>query len=240
MSLCFSIIEDEIIPLDELNVDRSRAATAAEPVEEEKPSEKSLRLCGVSKKTAIVARIILFVFIVIMITSLLLAIHKQQTGVDEELMEHHYLNKSAWTLKTMNVAQQNITMKLNNIPVRVYVNASSTQSCSIHSECIQLLQAIEMEPSILEVNFWISYDGTVFEDSGWTNSKRIFISFIGNETTYPSTESLKALEELLDGGVGKGKLDPNYKIIANKNFSLLSKEIQKSQHWNSLEEWLSV
>lgn len=176
-----------------------------------------------------------------MITSLLLAIHKQ-TGVDDELIEHHYLNKSVWTLKRWNAAPQNITttMKPFNIPVRVYVNASSTQACSVQSECIQLLQSIEMESSVFEVNFWISMDGTVFEDSGWTNSKRIFISFVGNETTSPSTESLRALEELLDSGVRKNKLDRNYKIIANKNFSLLSKEIQKSPHWNSLEDWLSA
>lgn len=220
-------------------MNRSRVCEREASAEEEKQSVKSLRICGVTKKTAIVARIILFIFIVIMITSLLLIIH-QQAEKDEVLMQHHHLDvikKSDWTMKPLNS-----TTKSNNkesIPVRVYVNASSTQACRTESDCIQLLQTIEIEPLALGVNFWISYDGTVFEDFGWTNSKRIFISFIANKTTTPSTESLKALEDLLGNAVLKGKLDRNYKIIANKNFLLLSKEIQKSPHWNSLEDWLS-
>lgn len=225
-------------------MNRSRVSEREESAaEEEKQSVKSLRICGVTKKTAIIARITLFIFIVIIITSLLLLIH-QQAEKDEVLMQHHHLDvikKSDWTMKPLNGDNNSTSKSINkeSIPVRVYVNASSTQACRTDSECIQLLRTIEKEPLALGVNFWISYDGTVFEDSGWTNSKRIFISFIANKTTSPSSESLKALDDLLGNGVIKGKLDRNYKIIANKNFFVLSKEIQRSPHWNSLEDWLS-
>lgn len=182
-------------------------------------------------------------------TSLLLLIYRQNDEDERDLIQHHHhhnhhlkvIKKSLWSLGN-DVVVPNATVKLNNketIAVRVYVNATSTPACRTESECFQLLRKIEMEPSEFAVNFWISSDGSVFEDYAWTPSKRIFISFIGDRTTSPSTASLQALENLLESGVATGHLDSNYKIIANKNFSLLSKEIQKSSHWNSLENWLS-
>lgn len=247
--LVFGLSTDEdIIPLDDVN--RSRVNDLEAAASAGKYPEKSFRLCGVTRKTAIAVRIILFVFIVITMTSLLLLIHKNGGGEEEVVMQHghkHQFNvitKRNWTMKTnadLNSTTTTMTKSNNkdSIPVRVYVNASSTPACRTHSECIQLLQTIEKQRSVFEVNFWISYDGTVFQDSGWTTSKRIFISFIADETTLPSTASLEALEFLLESGVRMGNLDKNYKIIANKSFLLLSKEIQKSPHWNSLEDWLS-
>lgn len=228
--------------MEDANQSRINDPEASESEEKESSSstddkENSFKICGVTKKTAIAARILLFAFIVITMTSLLLLIYHQDEAKTEVLMQHHLklVKKSDWSLKSEYVLET----KKESIPERVYVNATSTQTCLNESECVQLLQTIEMERTSLERNFLISSDGTVFEDAGWTSSKRIFISFIANATTIPSTASLEALKQLLGEGVEKGNLDKNYKLFANKSFKLLNDEIQKSPHSYSLESWLS-
>ncbi|XP_006565566.1 peptidoglycan-recognition protein LC isoform X3 [Apis mellifera] len=148
---------------------------------------------------------------------------------------------------------QLIKMKLP-VPY-VIISHTATQFCSTQSECtfyVRFAQTFHIESrnwSDIGYNFLVGGDGYVYVGRSWDymgahafgyNNISIGISFIGTfNTVKPSKQQLYVVQKLIELGVEKGKIAPDYKLLGHRQVSqtvspgdALYSVIQTWPHWS--------
>lgn len=137
----------------------------------------------------------------------------------------------------------------------VIISHTATQFCSIQSECtfyVRFAQTFHIESrnwSDIGYNFLVGGDGYVYVGRSWDymgahafgyNNISIGISFIGTfNTVKPSKQQLYVVQKLIELGVEKGKIAPDYKLLGHRQVSqtvspgdALYSVIQTWPHWS--------
>lgn len=137
----------------------------------------------------------------------------------------------------------------------VIISHTATQFCNTQSECtfyVRFAQTFHIESrnwSDIGYNFLVGGDGYVYVGRSWDymgahafgyNNISIGISFIGTfNTVKPPKQQLYTVQKLIELGVEKGKIAPDYKLLGHRQVSrtispgdALYSVIQTWPHWS--------
>lgn len=131
---------------------------------------------------------------------------------------------------------------------------TQTANCTLFSDCVfviknkQTYDIDSLKKPDISYNFLIGGDGSAYEGVGWEfegshtsayNNRSVGIAFIGTFShTSPHQRQITATKQLITIGVNSGYIDPNYKLLGNRQLEnsqnpgkLLFEEIKKWANW---------
>ncbi|KAJ0178672.1 hypothetical protein K1T71_005447 [Dendrolimus kikuchii] len=135
------------------------------------------------------------------------------------------------------------------VPI-VIIEHTVTDACNTDAACVNIVQNIQN--SHLDINYWdigpnflVGGNGKIYEGSGWLhvgahaygyNRRSIGISFIGNyNNVAPTPQQMNAVKSMIQCGVERGHLSPNYHLVAHKQ--LIATESPGRKLYNEIRRW---
>lgn len=178
------------------------------------------------------------------------------------VFSERYIDRKNWFARSSKAKLHNFT----SLPISmVIIDTTGSLSCDDHFYCpntVLDLQNRDIASGSVEdikANFVLAEDGYIYEGRGWDyvgqnvpghDEDAIEITIMGNfDEKFPRCSNV-SLPLLLDQGVIRGTLSPNYKIYGKNQFyesgfstmketSPLVKDMQKWMKWSPATYWLA-